>query len=338
MTIIWGHTKLTGISNEFVYAFHIPLFFAMSGMVFDARRYASFQDFLKRKWQTLIRPYLIFSFATWLLWAAYSYLTHSGVHSYWMPLLQTFIAQGSGGFLEHNVPLWFVSCLLVIEILYWFISKLSDGKNILFCIGCALLGYILVYQCKFWDFKLLPWSIEVALMALIFYAMGNLVVKRYGHQRLVKNVVSRKGISIVLVMAGFVLTAILAHYEGAMSMGHARLGSNPLVFYATAFIGVSAMLMCCILLADVQWGKTGTMVANAIKWFGKRSFDAMAIHNPIRQVVMVVVAILLHTTSDAMSENTAQSLISFVITLVATSIAMVVIDNLRLIARREKTK
>jgi len=328
-TIIWGHTKLTGISNEFVYAFHIPLFFFMSGMVFRSNRYASFGDFLKRKWQTLLKPYIIFSFATWILWALYSYLTHAEVDSYWMPLLQTFIAQGSGGFLEHNVPLWFVSCLFVVEVMYWFVSRLKDGTCFAVSVLCALLGYVLVYHCKFWDFKLMPWSIDVALMALVFYATGNLVVKKFGHEQLIEAICKRKVLSYVMVIIGFAITAVLGHYEGAMSMGHARMGSNPLIFYVTAFIGIASMLTLCVLLSAIEWDTLGKNLSNGIKWFGRHSFDAMAIHNPIRQVVMVCLAIMLHTTSDAMSENTVHSLVSFVVTLVATSIGMMVIDYIR---------
>ena len=40
LTILWGHIRLTGWSNEFVYAWHIPLFFFLSGMVFNKNKYA----------------------------------------------------------------------------------------------------------------------------------------------------------------------------------------------------------------------------------------------------------------------------------------------------------
>ena len=56
---------------------------------------------------------------------------------------------------------------------------------------------------------------------------------------------------------------------------------------------------------------------------------ALAIHNPIRQIVMVVVAIVLHTTSDAISKNTVQSIISFIITLIVTIIGMMVVEQVR---------
>ena len=114
LTIMWGHIVI-GESTKFVYAFHIPLFFFLSGMVFCPDRYNnSFPLFVKRKIQTLILPYFIYSVITWGIWAVFSYLTHSTVASYWAPLFETFIARGSGGYLIHNVPLWFIPCLLCI--------------------------------------------------------------------------------------------------------------------------------------------------------------------------------------------------------------------------------
>lgn len=111
LLIVWGHIRLGDWSNAFVYAFHIPLFFFLSGMVFSKKRYPDFKSFLLKRINSLIKPYVVFSGLTWIIWVAYSYVSHANVESYWMPLAQTFIAQGSGGFFIHNVPLWFVSCL-----------------------------------------------------------------------------------------------------------------------------------------------------------------------------------------------------------------------------------
>ena len=69
LTILWGHIRLGDWSNAFVYAWHIPLFFFLSGMVFNKSKYASFQVFLLKKVKSLLVPYVIFSFLTWIIWA-----------------------------------------------------------------------------------------------------------------------------------------------------------------------------------------------------------------------------------------------------------------------------
>lgn len=143
LTIMWGHIAV-GKSVTFVYAFHIPLFFILSGMVFTQNKYPDFKSFVKRRIQTLIIPYIIYSFITWAIWAMFSYVTHVKVESYWMPLLQTFIAQGSEGYLVHNVPLWFVSCLFVVELVYYWISKLPDVWNVIVCLLLAIMSHVLI--------------------------------------------------------------------------------------------------------------------------------------------------------------------------------------------------
>ena len=70
---------------------------------------------LKRRSKTLLLPYVMFAILTWLLWAVFSMVTHR--HSdVWSSLLQIVVSQGSGDFITFNPPLWFVTCLFVIEI------------------------------------------------------------------------------------------------------------------------------------------------------------------------------------------------------------------------------
>lgn len=162
LAIIWGHIRLTGWSNAFVYAWHIPLFFFLSGMVFNKCKYADFRTFFMKKVKSLLVPYVIFSFLTWFVWAAFSLVTHAQVDSYWMPLAQTFIAQGSGGFLVHNVPLWFVTCLFVMEVIYYFLSGFKKVWILIVSIALASVSYYMITYVDVVDITLLPWNLEVA--------------------------------------------------------------------------------------------------------------------------------------------------------------------------------
>lgn len=156
LLIVWGHIRLGDWSNAFVYAFHIPLFFFLSGMVFSKKRYPDFKSFLLKRVNSLIKPYIVFSVLTWIVWAAFSYVTHANVDSYWMPLAETFIAQGSGGFLLHNVPLWFVTCLFVVEIIYYFLADLKRLWIMVITIVMAAVSYWAIINLECFDVTLLP--------------------------------------------------------------------------------------------------------------------------------------------------------------------------------------
>ena len=315
LTIIWGHIH-SGLSNTIVYAFHIPLFFFLSGLVFSPGRYDNFGVFLKRRWKGLLFPYLIFSFVTWLVWAAYSYATHAPVESYWMPLLQTFIAQGSEGYLVHNVPLWFVLCLFSVELIYYFTSKLPTVWNVLLCILMGVVGAWMSVT-DFFDFAALPWSIDVALMAIPFYAAGSIVYAQVGHKRLADWVENHKVASVSLFILSAILLYVGAVNNGHVSMGHDSLGNNPIVFYPTAICGVVCFMIMCISLNNTQLVKRG-----GVKWFGKNSFRAMAIHNPIKGVVVVVIAKLFHSSNSEVITSVPLSIVTFVITLAITVLCM----------------
>jgi fucose 4-O-acetylase-like acetyltransferase len=322
LTIIWGHICYVSISKSIVYAFHIPLFFFLSGFVFQKQRYNSFGVFLKKRAKGLLFPYVVFSFVTWIVWVLYSCLTHSSVESYWMPLLQTFISQGSEGYLVHNVPLWFVMCLFAVEVLYYFIAKLSDLFNIIICIILAIVG-VWTTRVTFFDFSSLPWSIDVAFMAIPFYTMGNLLAVHYGHGKISDIVNDNKLVCFLLLLATAFILYQGASYNGSASMGHADLGKNPFVFYGTAVCGIVCFMIMCIFLGNLKDNK----LLMSVKWFGQNSFRVMAIHNPIKGVVIVVLAKFIHTTASKISSNIEYSVIAFLITLIATIIIVILIER-----------
>lgn len=69
----------------------------------------------------------------------------------------------------------------------------------------------------------------------------------------------------------------------------------------------------------------------------QKQFNAMAIHNPIKGFVCVVVGVALHCGSAAVSANSYYSFLAFLLTLVATVIGMVFINWLKSkISRKEK--
>lgn len=337
LLIVWGHIRLGDWSNAFVYAFHIPLFFFLSGMVFSKKRYPDFKSFLLKRVNSLIKPYIVFSVLTWIVWAAYSYVTHANVDSYLMPLAETFIAQGSGGFLLHNVPLWFVTCLFIVEIIYYFLADLKRLWIMTITIVMAAISYWAINNLECFDITLLPWNIEVAMLAIPFYAAGHWIVKAKTHQGIMNMVNSHKITTIVLAAVFAYVVYVGSQYNGSISFGHANLGKNVFVTYGCGLAGTLMWLIGCILLADTKINKAGLKLLEWTKWFGRNSFNAMAIHNPIKGFVCMVVGVALHCGSAAVSANSYYSFIAFLLTLVVTVIGMVFINWFKSkISRKEK--
>ena len=337
LAVVWGHIMLAGWSNALVYGFDIPLFFFLSGMMFRKEKYNTLKSFLKRRFSTLIKPYLIISFVTWCIWAAYNFVLHNPVDSYIKPLLETFVAQGSGGYLVHNVPLWFVSCLLFVEICYFFVCKNKTVINIAICLLFAVIGWAMVQPNNFFDFTQLPWNIEAGFSVIIFYALGNIFSQNIEHQAFVDFVNKRSLFSIITVVLFTVLLFIGANYNGHVSLGSNRLGKNVFLFYAVAMCGTISTITFSILLAVLKEKKYLHKVVSFVQWIGCNSFYFMAIHVPVKGFVTVLVAKYFKLGSYRLVQvNMWYSLISFVISIAATAFVVYFIN--RSIARYKSRK
>lgn len=283
LTIIWGHIIHYGWPNQIVYAFHIPLFFFLSGMVFKAEKYPTVWDLIKKRTKTLLLPYLIFSLITWALWVAMRVLANDSTN-YWFPLLQTFIAQGSGGYLRHNLPLWFVSCLFAVEILYYWINKLPKLCSVLACIILSVFGCYMSAQ-GIAEWNSLPWSFDGTLICLLFYASGHWLIEMFPHNELQSIVNSKK----VLCVGGIILLMVLLYfssvYNGYVTIGSNKIGNNIALFYLNSYVGIFIMIVFCICLGNTKFNTNGGIMLSYLKWFGQNSFYAMATHFPIKEAL-----------------------------------------------------
>ena len=327
--IIWGHIMLSGWSNNLVYSFHIPLFFFLSGMMFNGAKYPSVWLFVKRRIKTLLVPYVMFSFVTWVLWAGMSIITQSKANI-WKPLLQTFIAQGSGGFMVHNVPLWFVTCLFVVELLYCFINKLPNWLNVVICIICALIGDYMIRGGHLSFFRLLPWNIEGAMSALLFYSLGNLLIKKLSHQKLVELIKNHKAVVISMIVILTVFLYFSANWNGHITLGSNSLGRNTLVFYGNAFVGIFTTISFSALLTLIKVKKgIGNRIKEYLKWFGQNSFMVMASHVPVKGMIIIAIAKVFGITAIGVSENMKYSAIAFILTIIVDSLVVYLLSLLK---------
>ena len=66
--IIYAHMLAGNDFRHLFYSFHIPLFFFLSGAVYNHKKYVNLFTFLKKSAKGLLLPYLIFAFISYALW------------------------------------------------------------------------------------------------------------------------------------------------------------------------------------------------------------------------------------------------------------------------------
>lgn len=169
LTVILGHC-LTWPSNvnNFIYSFHMPLFFLVSGYFF--KKTASWKLFIK-DFKRLVLPYLWVSAIIFIAFMGYDFHDNS------FPLLEKIVYPllwGSGG--SHDQVLIFSSIGAITQM--WFLLALLWGRAALNHIPSGLGGAFLVILVSI-TFTIigryvifLPWGINEGLSALIFLFIG----------------------------------------------------------------------------------------------------------------------------------------------------------------------
>lgn len=327
LAVVWAHILLVGWTHEIIYAFHMPLFFFISGFLFNVNKYSSFQTFLVKRFKRLIITYFIYSFVTWGIWFIFRYVRHDLVKSYWMPLLQTFIAQGSGSYLVHNSALWFIPCLLAVEIMFFFISRLSEGLKISVCFVMALVGVLLAHSLGDAYLFNMPWNLDVALLALPFYGTGNILRKRI---KLLDIIITHKalflGISVILLF----LLGYLSFNFGECSMGSSSYQCNEIIFLIRAFTGIFLLLSVCLILTKNNFMDNYIIskIIDSLKWCGQNSLDIMCMHIPIKGVIIILVSRILSPAIE-ISESFLFSLLIFAITIFINIVLILLLNKFK---------
>lgn len=329
LAVVWAHIMLCGWSHGLCYAFHMPLFFLISGMLFRQDKYKTFWEFIKKRAKRLFVPYLLYSLATWVLWVSFRMVRGDAVESYWMPLLQTFIAQGSGAYIVHNSALWFIPCLFAVEIMYFFIGKIKWWLAISVCFVLAGLSFLLghLYGNVWWF--MLPWNFDAALIALPFYCVGNILVRHVSPEKMTSCVQSHKWGMIGLWLLLTILLVSGSLSFGTCSMGSSSYNCSGWVFMLRAFIGCGSLLVFSLLLSvSLNNCKVYQKAIGGIKWLGKNSLDVMCTHIPIKGVFVILVAVLLHVSQDVVSSTMSLAFIVFVATMLVVVLVIIIVNYL----------
>jgi acyltransferase len=231
--VVLGHT--TGLSTfamNLIYSFHMPLFFFLSGYLLkESHLQQSLPGYLKRLWRTLMLPYICFWALSYLYWLATHKLVldpakYSGLT--FGDLFKGFL-HGTGD-LAHtlfiiNVDLWFFTCLFSTSLIYYLLRRWASGRLLLISIGLlGILGPLLPEIIG----RRLPWNIELAGAALVFYGLGHWINTRH--------MPSRTALKWGMVMALPAWIGIV-WLNGRVDMNTMQFGQLWL-FYAGAVAGI----------------------------------------------------------------------------------------------------
>lgn len=242
--VIQGHALSADSYRHFIYAFHLPLFFFLSGIVFNYKKY-DFLTTFKKSARGILVPYVFFALLSYAFW----WTENSGFRFDFISLLHHLsgIIYGNSSSLFFNIVLWFLPCLFITKIAFAFFSRIIKKEYILvvFIIVLSVVGY---YMFIFLPDLVLPFGIESALTAIVFFALGSIIATSYFEKlnRFIKNR------AYALLASAFLITMVAAAINFALYGVQIDIRLNNLgnyfIFYIGAISGILVTIIVSILI------------------------------------------------------------------------------------------
>lgn len=210
--VILGHIKIAPEYKQFIFSFHMPLFFIISGFL---EKNKSIKESIIAGIKTLLIPYLIMYLLSFILWIPSRILWHKELYEN-ESMLNGLVLKPLVGMLfgvgydtrystMMNIPLWFLFGLFFVKIIHSVLIKIFRRRELIYVISSiGIIG--LVYLLKQIEVDLL-FSIDSAFMAFPFFAMGYLCKK-------INRLNTKIVLNIIIVIAAFGLTLLLCKYNG----------------------------------------------------------------------------------------------------------------------------
>lgn len=226
------HTCFSVGLSKLIYIGLIPSFFFISGF-FAQRDNIPLIQFVKKKYHRLLLPYIVFNVISFIAW--FFVTRHYGDNrNEDASICSLFYGMciGTSHSLTYYVPLWFIPCLLFSQGVYYGICRVVHGttKRVALVFLSCLLGLILV------NFDIhLPFTIESALILVLFYCLGDIFSKQRKSPPIWLLSVMVV-ISLIAIIVSFLFNIEVHFHEGEVG--------NPLIMLlgATGWICISTMI------------------------------------------------------------------------------------------------
>lgn len=295
--VIFGHITHIPEIRQYIWSFHIPLFFFISGILIKPNKCQNFTRYLGKKSIQLLIPYLIFYIVTFLYWLILEKNTRGAELAWWSQIIGLFYGTYNLQYMYFNGALWFIPCLFSMEILYWFIAKNTRWRiRIALLIILCLTG---IYASPY--LSRLPFGINAAMIGLVFLGIGNML----GPQIMNGQWHSRWGNITKLSVIGILLFIQWALHDFAGADLASLKFNYPFMYIPIAIIGIA---LCMVISSFINKN-------TALEWLGKSSLVLFAFQEPVYRVVIYGWSKIFQENVEQIRENLLFCLCCTIITI-----------------------
>lgn len=265
-TVILGHMSILYGIKSFIYSFHMPLFFMITGLVFNIEKVynSNFKDYFTRLARKMLVPYFFLQLLSVPIRVLVSVIQKMPID---LKKWAIGILVGNNNLIEApSNPLYYVLLLFLAQIGLWFVIKLAKGKKIFIAIILCLLSSISICSQRF----NMPWHINVVPVAMLFIFIGILLMDLYlAVNKNLKTMNKWRVFAIcgVLGCCGFALNRL----NGRISIHGNYYGKSFLIFVLCAVVISVAIALLVMRLPNLK----------VLTFIGANTFFYMGIHKPI---------------------------------------------------------
>ena len=241
--VVIGHVKLP-LLKDWVYRFHMPMFFMLSGMVY---RPAADMGFMAKRVRSLLIPYASFLALLILIDSSMDLMSHAHVrdlmvHDYHRVLHGVF---GGRHLIAEFGVMWFVTCLFISIVAYNMVRRrFSDPLSPPLIALMTLLFFLSFLVAPF----SLPWNLALSPSAIVFLWLGDVWMAGFGGKEIAD--ILRQPVTWVALVTAFISYFTTEQLD--MKLGN--LGT-PVLSVIAAVAWSHLMLLVCRTMAVSGWAR-----------------------------------------------------------------------------------
>lgn len=259
--MVMGHIGFGGKFDKFIHAFHMPMFFFISGF-FYKEKCIDIKKYAVDKAKKLLTPYFVFGGGYCFLWCLNSGFSAEP----WMHLL---LINTTG--IPIVGAIWFLTALFFTDVIYIFLAKYNIKWIILFLVAAgSYADQVLTNP--------LPWALSAAFVGLGLYWIGNETAK---NQDILKAVLN---MPLLLCIILGILEAKLILFNGYINMREGTYAFVPL-FWVNAILSIFTGISVS---KKVENAIRGTIMASWLISIGRESIVYLCCNQLVIKVVTAI--------------------------------------------------
>lgn len=271
--MIMGHIGFGDTFDFFIHAFHMPMFFFVSGFFFTSKSSDDLKtiDYIKKKCKTLIVPYCLFGLFHFLILCI---IQRTGEE--WKSLVHLLFINTTG--LPIAGALWFLTAIFFTNVFYFLLDRYISDKRLrtVLIIILSLFGNTAP---KILPFRL-PYALDISFVGIGLFHIAYTLKQHMGNKHIEKMFKVNKAVWFISA----VLMTVLIFVNGYVNMRTGLYAIIPL-FWINAIGACVVGINLSEYLEELKINGKSLLLIQFIKKIGKNSMVYLCLNQIVLRVI-----------------------------------------------------